>query len=120
MVKDDPPHKPNLDPSTPRDAQEIINHIKSLQADLEQKLDVVYQKSKLTPKKVKDLLSNPNAFSPKDWEKLQEKKRELEKSLGFKLGTSIKKEKVKIEIEEKDRARKGKTLGARKKWMPMR
>ncbi len=65
-------------------------------------------------------LINPRNFTVEDWIKLQNGKKEYQKKLVKMFGAEAQKL---LEAEEKEKGskvRKGKTLGSRKKWMPMR
>lgn len=102
------------DPET----QAMLQKIRTMQADLQQKFDALYKKAKMTPTEFKNYLDDPKNFSKKEWDFVQSNRYALEEKvwdvvgLELKPATGHKRENISHE-------RKGKTLGARKKWIPM-
>lgn len=121
--KDVTKRKESIIPKIPPDneTQEMIAKIRTMQADLQSRFDVLYKKSGKTPEQLMEYLNNPKNFLPKDWEFIQKHKQVLENRVWDVVGEELKPVKNKIRTRANlDDERKGKTLGARKKWLPMR
>jgi hypothetical protein len=73
-----------------------------------------------TPQSLKRYLNDLNNFTAEQKKLIEKKKEELDQTLGQQLTPSLKKLKIKKETESETKSRKGKTLGARKKWIDMR
>lgn len=105
----------------PADIQSMLNQMHVMSADIEKKLSGVYDKSGRSREELTNYLENPNNFTKTQWERMES----IRESLREKVYAAIGKKKAKkIEDDKKkakmDKNRKGKTLGSRKGWMPMR
>ena len=120
----DPTPTPNrpIIPSLPRDpqTQAMLNKIRTMQADLQQRFELLYKTAKMSAEEFKAYLANPKNFSKKDWEFVQKNKNILEVKVWDTVGTELKPSTSGRKRENLDQERKGKTLGARKKWIPMK
>lgn len=101
-------------------ADQALEHMRKLHAELNLRIDKMYELSQKDPKEVNEYFSNPRNFTSQQWVKIQERKEELEAFLEGVPRSEVQKKKMKKEISKMSKDRKGKTLGARKKWMPMR
>jgi hypothetical protein len=106
-----------------QDVDNVITRMREIHDDIEKKLDVIYQKSGLTPKYIKDYLNNPNNFNPQEWEKIQQDRQALFSSLTG--GTRVEEMENKTKTTEKEldkeaKDRRGKMIGSRKNWIPIR
>lgn len=123
------PEKPVVKNASDPEIDEIRSRIRQMQQDISDKLDIINQNSQLKPEQIRNLLTDPKYYTPQQWDELQN----YRKSLGDKIFNAIGREiKVTKPTEESfqapppkikdttDASRKGKTLGARKKWIPMR
>lgn len=109
-----PPHIPSEE-----ELLEIFKKIYSMRDDLEKKFESFYEKSGFSPKELESFFSNPNNFSIEKWEKLQSMRESLENKIQTFVGVPVKSAKNKSKTASA-KERKGKTIGARKKWIPMR
>lgn len=107
----------------PQDSEikEMMGQIKTMQSDLQSRFDQLYQESGMDAEQLKTFMENPKNFFPKDWEYLQQNKHVLEEKVWTAVGEELK---PKANAHIRTRAniadeRKGKTLGSRKKWLPM-
>lgn len=103
--------------------EELESQFKTFQNYYDQtakQVDESYSKLGINKQKVADYLSDPNNFNPEQWQMIQQKRKEMQDQLWKLLGIERKKEVSRKEKEKTEQKRKGKTLGARKKWMPMR
>lgn len=125
--------RPPMDPKNFRDPEieAIREKIHQMQREIVQKLDYINQHTHLTPQQLSYVLSDPKNYTPAQWEELQS----FRKKWGDKIINAVGREvdmnhlfppnelnlpespKIKATT---DASRKGKTLGARKKWIPMR
>lgn len=99
--------------------REMLKKIDDMKQDLLNKMEYIYRTSGLTYDQVRRYMENPKNFSKKDWEKLQRTKEELGEKVWNALGQELK-PKAARERENVAGERKAKTLGARKRWIPMK
>lgn len=115
-----PPSKKIEDSSTKTEIDAMMNKIRQMHDDIERKLDDVYQKTGMDPKKIKTLLDNPNNFNPRQWEAVQEQRKNYASQIsppGVEGAESPSQESTEnLTVKE----RKSKTIGSRRKWIPMR
>ncbi len=112
-------------PSSPKNArldsetEAMINEIKTMQEDLQAKFDYIEQKSALLgPTFQKNLQENPN-LTPAELSYLEKAKRLLGEKVWGAVGLPPKGT-TQASAPATPSQRKGKTLGARKKWMPVK
>lgn len=98
--------------------QEIINRIRRMSEELEAKLDNVYKETGLSENQLQEYLSDPRHFTPGTWEKIELVKKRFGIKMWDALGLSYKKRKIQLE-EKNTKERKAKTLGERRKWIPI-
>lgn len=122
MFNPNPPK--NMDPNRKLSREELkqqLEIVKKQQIDLQKQLEEIYEKTGWSPQRMIDFLSNPNNFTPAQWEELQKHKKHLDDFIWNQLGAEKKKQAEEKEKEKIQSSRKGKTLGARKKnWIPMK
>lgn len=88
--------------------------------DIQKRLDDVYMSTGWTSSALDDYFNNPNNFAPAEWKVIQMQMEQMQTRFTGKT-TAEKQNQDKAKSEEKKAAeRKGKTLGSRKKWIPMR
>lgn len=88
--------------------------------DLDKKTDDLKEAIALSQKDVIKFFSEAKNFTPEQWNIIQENRSDLEKRTWAVVGKDPNKVREK-HLEDKDaRHRKGKTLGARKNWIPIR
>ena len=95
----------------------MLQRMADMKKEMERQLTNIYSKAALSRLDIKEFLENPNNFSRKDWEKVQRHKDFLieQISMIFTPESTIRRPpKTK---EKVDKERRGKTLGARKKWI---
>jgi|688.fasta_scaffold16531_13 hypothetical protein len=95
----------------------MLQKIDDMKLDLQKKLDYIKNRMGWSNDQIQQFMNNPKNFPPKEWERIQQTKN----ALGDKVWAAIG-----LELKPKPRTReniagerKGKTLGARKKWIPM-
>ncbi len=108
-----PPKVVNRDP----EITDMLKNIEFMQKDLQNKLEYIKQKTGWGSEEIQKFMANPRNFSPKEWKQLQQNKDILGDQVWSTLGMELKPK----ESHRKNLAkeRKGKTLGARKKWISM-
>lgn len=102
------------------DAYKVLSNMKKMHEELNLKIDRLFQMSGKDPREVRDYFNNPKNFPAHEWKRIQERKEELEIYIRSLSKEELKKKKTKQEVSKMSKERKGKTLGARKKWLPMR
>ncbi len=96
---------------------EMLQKIDTMQQDLQNKMEDVKQRTGLSDEDIKAFMENPKNFSPADWEKMAKSKEMLGEKVWTALGMELKPKQHTRENLSSER--KGKTLGARKKWIPI-
>lgn len=123
-----PPPSPPPNPILPRPelpimrnmgVQEMLDRIRFMEDDLQKKMDKICELSGMSQKEIESFIENPNNFRPGYWKRAQLQKEQLEEKLYNALGLKAKKNIIKKKKVKLAKERKGKTLGARKGWMPM-
>ncbi len=101
-------------------AAKYLEKLKIMKEEFTAKLDAVFEKGGISPQMLDKFLDNPHNFSEKQWQFIQEQRELYKKKLIALVGKKEleqheKKLKKKVSTE-----RSRKTLGGRKKWIPMR
>jgi hypothetical protein len=101
------------------DTEKILQKMKKMHSELRTQVELIFEKSGQDPRTFSDYFNNPSNFEPEEWSRLQRKKEEISAQI---LGQAGARELRKPKKPESRAAkeRKGKTLGARKKWIDMR
>ena len=108
------------------DVQAMLDKIKKYRDDLTEKLDKIQAITGWDISGLNDYLSNPSNFKPAEWEMVKIRKEALESQFYQLLGrVSGGAEGAKLEVKKQEKVKsdkklKGKSLGARKGWIPMR
>lgn len=103
--------------------QEIINmveRIQFLQKDLESKVNILKEKIPMTYSNIGKFLNDKENFPPEQWSAIEENRAELEKKLWSMVGDDPKKVKEKHQVDKDTKELRGKGLGARRNWIPIR
>lgn len=98
----------------------MLEKMASMHDDIQRKLEDAYQQAGLTKKDISQYLDDPKNFPSYQWEVIQKQRKDLANKIWSMVG-----EDTKPQIEAKKRAQaqegaKGKTLGARKRWIPVK
>lgn len=113
----------NPDSIKTKDIDQMIAKLRQIHDEIDKKLDAIYQKTGLTPSYIRNYLSNPNNFSPIEWTIIQkDRQTRLSALMGAtKVEEMMNKPRLsEQEIEKKARDRRGKMVGGRKNWIPMK
>lgn len=121
--KPEPKEKKNVEPPPTRAYRDpqvdaMMQQIREMNQDLKSQMESISKKTGLSYDELKKLVDNPKNFSPADWAFLQKNKQLLGDKVWGVVGIPNK-PKAK-QRENVAGERKAKTLGARKKWIPMR
>lgn len=122
------PEKTDVPPKEQdNEISQMIEKMRNMHDDLARKLDDTYQKTGLTPKYIDSFLANPNNFDNKQWEKIQQRRQELMRTIGTKINDASEGLASPINVQQKkesgittEKERKSKTIGARRNWIQMR
>lgn len=110
---------------TVKDVERMISSVRQLHDEIDRKLDEIYQKSGWSPKYIQTYLDNPNNFTREEWERVQQERQNFlnslktEKELAM-APTSKTKSQREREAAQSTKERRGKTIGARRNWIPMK
>lgn len=128
-----PPPKPKSKPLPPEQQEKLrkqlikdpelsawLEQISLKKEELKTKLAELIDIKGFTPNSIKKYLSNASNFTPDAWKEIQDRRAEIKKSLGSNFELTLVEGERKKQKKEMDHNRKGKTLGARKNWMPMK
>lgn len=105
---------------TPEEATKMLGQMRKMHGELTDKLSILLEKSGQDSTSFSNYFSNPTNFTPQEWERLQQKKVEIEMQILGESSQVIKQKKQRKRDNKALKQRKGKTLGARKKWLDMR
>lgn len=98
----------------------MLNKIYQMKDSIQTQLCEAYETGGISSSQIKNFLNNPNNFPPETWQKIQNQRDTLEKRIRDVLKIYAKKTKAGHIIETgESKERKSKTLGARRKWIPM-
>lgn len=75
--------------------------------------------SEIAKQDVSVYFNNPKNFSPEEWQTIVQNRAELEGKAWAIIGKDPRKRVEQRKLDKQDHARKGKTLGSRRNWMPM-
>jgi len=105
---------------TDSEIQEMFDRMLEMRRDLDKKTDELKNAISLSQQDVVKFFSNSKNFTPQEWSIIQQSRSDLEKRVWAVVGKDPKKVREK-QLEEKDtKSRKGKTLGSRRNWIPIR
>ncbi len=105
---------------TPDDIPQMIERMRAMNQEIQQKIELIYEKTGLPRKKIDAYLSDAKNFTPEVWHSLQKNIDTLEQKIWSVLGKELKKKTLDKKQEKFSKERKGKSLGARKNWIPMK
>lgn len=100
--------------------EESITTVKKYRDDVVKKLDSIQKELGMSLKDVKEYINNPRNFKPSQWAYIQQQKKEMEERLAQELGSDVVGVSKKVDTGKVAKERKGKTLGSRKNWIPIR
>lgn len=103
----------------PTDIKEIFSKIKEMKSEIDDKIQFILGQKGHTAESIKRYLNNPQNFTPTEWMMMQTHRGDLEQKLGSLITPQLKTLQTKQQAAEQGKNRKGKTLGSRKKWLPM-
>lgn len=103
-----------------KETDKKLKKINEMKNELALKLEELYQKAEMSTQETEAYLSNQANFSDKQWKLLQEQQEIYKNKLKDLFGKKdIEKQKKKVKKKSTEE-RSRKTLGSRKKWIPMR
>ncbi len=97
---------------------EMLEKIETMKQDLRDKMEAIKVKSGWSEEKIQQILDNPQHLSNKQLLSNQQNEQVLEGKIWAALGNELKPKKAKPTNLQSERL--GKTLGSRKKWIPMK
>jgi hypothetical protein len=100
--------------------KEMLNNMTKMHDDLENKLAAVFERSGWSIQKIKQFLENPNNFNKFEWSRVQQEREHWNKQIWAIVGESGQQRVINQEKKKAADSKKGKFLGARKNWIPIR
>lgn len=104
---------------TQSEAFEMLQKMKGMNVDLENQLRDLYKQGKESGVNVDNLLRNPAIFPMSEWNTINMEKDKLLAKMND-IVDPMRGKKKKKSISQLTKERKGKTLGSRRNWMPMK
>jgi hypothetical protein len=101
------------------DIDNMLKKMRTMDKDLQLRMDKVAELSGMSPREVMHFIENPDNFPAKQWSLMQQKKRELEEKIYAGIGVEYHKRILKKKKNKVQKGRSGKTLGYRKGWIQM-
>lgn len=102
------------------DTNKLLEKIFLMRQELEEKLNDIYEKTGIPRDEIERFINNPKNFSGAEWENIAKEKKQLEDQL-YAILKLEKRHPTKKEVSDQaSKDRKGKVLGGRKKWIPIR
>lgn len=123
MAESPPEPTPKGSKISDEELKKQLSLAKEKHKEIEQQLETFLMKSGLSKEMIKTFLDNPNNFTTAGWKILQSKRDNLTQKIWDHIGGEKSDEATLIKAKQKLKGasvQKGKTLGARKKWLPMR
>jgi len=104
----------------PTDMKQMFDKMRTMHRELKESLEKTFEKTGINPKHFEDSLKL--AKSTPLWTEGQKEKQLLEQKVAEAIGTTVPRAKTEKERKEThmSKERKGKTLGSRKKWIPVK
>lgn len=106
--------------TTSAEYKEIYDKVSKMHDDLEKQLAEMFQQSGWSLQKIKQYLENPNNFNQFEWSRIQQEREHWNKQIWNIVGESGKARVISQEKKKAAEGKKGKLLGARKNWIPIR
>lgn len=106
--------------------QSMLTRMRSIHDEIESQLETTYQKFGYDPNFIKSFVANPNNFNSDQWKRIQSGRKSFLHSIWSAIaeesqGIEELQEKYKKKALDKTaKERKGKLLGARRNWIPIR
>jgi len=88
--------------------------------DVEKQVDNFYKTTGIPGPALEEYFDDPRNFTPELWKRMQGDREAFEEKIGKIVHVDLKKKKIQKKKEQPSKSRKGKTLGSRKGWMPMK
>ena len=113
----------NEKPSSPIPSNSEVNQmfekIYEMRSEILAKLDLFCEKTGISKEEIQNFFDNPDNFSPQKWEQVQVKRQSLEQQIISIFGQGAAPQKSNQKLKKISKERKGKTLGARQRWIPL-
>lgn len=103
-----------------QEIEEIFSKISQMSGELKEQVRKAFEKSGKTPEELANFCKNPAHFTKEQWKHFQERKDVMEAKIFGISQEDLQKKRREKEEKQSVKGRKGKTLGARKKWIDMR
>jgi len=103
-----------------KNVEGMLVNMDKMRREIQRKIEEIYEKSGVSQKELEDYLSNPNNFNQAEWTRVQANRDRFLEKIWQAVGKDKKKKIVLKEKKKQTKKRKGKMLGHRKGWLPMR
>lgn len=124
-----PPPPRELPRIVDQEIEEMRDKLRQMRNDIVEKLEIINKHSGVNAEQIRNYLSDQKNFTSTQWDELQSYRKILGERIFNAIGRDVN---ISTSSEQKntpeppkikettDTSRRGKTLGARKKWIPMR
>lgn len=103
-----------------KEVRAMLMRIHEMKNDLEKKLTNIYEKAAISKIDIEEFLENSDNFTKKEWDRIQKNKEALIQNLSLVFTPEDTVRRQPKSKEKLTKERRGKTLGVRKKWIPVR
>ncbi len=115
-----PPRPQPIERMKTAEFRKAFKKIEQMHDELDKQLGETYQRSGLSLERIKSFLENPNNFNKIEWERVQKERLSRAERIWSIVGEEAKTQMLKEVKKKSAEEKKGKFLGSRKKWIPMR
>lgn len=106
--------------------QEMITKMRNIHDEIEIKLEETFRKAGLDASMIRSYLRNPNNFNTTEWNSIQSNRQAFLNPIWAGIAgdmqkvADLQKQYKKKEMDKSSKERKGKFLGSRRNWIPLR
>lgn len=99
---------------------DIIQRIRTMRQQVDKQVENFYKTAGIPETLFEEYFNDPRNFTPDLWSRIEGERDAFQAKIGDIVHVEFKKKKVQQVKEKPTKERKGKTLGSRKGWMPMK
>lgn len=112
-----PPRNEESTSSNQEDVSSMLKRMHEIHQDIQTKLEITYTKGGISPRTLEKYV---NSMTPEQRSSIDQEIEKLEDQVWSAVGSIPKAKRVSKKTSKATKTRKGKMIGARKKWIPMK